>query len=186
MTELEKIEYTKSFIDKMAKGINPLNNMPISDGDLLKNDRISGCMFYVSDILRQVIENGGVKPIVKSKVKKRPFEITEEQLQGFKYSDTPIPISEITTRLKSLIDTDAIRPLSHVDFTRWLVEMGALREEITDEGKKRKVPTEMGEGLGMITEQRTSAYGTYLITLYKREAQQFLIENLDSVAAMKN
>jgi len=27
MTELEKIEYTKSLIDKLANGINPLNDM---------------------------------------------------------------------------------------------------------------------------------------------------------------
>ena len=73
MTELEKIEYTKSFIDKLAKGINPLDGTPVPDGELLNNVRISRCMFYVSDILRQVIENGGVKP--QKKEKKAPFEI---------------------------------------------------------------------------------------------------------------
>ena len=28
MTELEKIAYAKSFIDKLANGINPLDDMP--------------------------------------------------------------------------------------------------------------------------------------------------------------
>ena len=60
MTELEKIEYTKSFIDKLANGINPLDDNPIPENDIANNVRLSRCFFYVSDILRQVIENGGI------------------------------------------------------------------------------------------------------------------------------
>ncbi len=33
MTELEKIAYAKSFIDKLANGINPLDDTPIPDDD---------------------------------------------------------------------------------------------------------------------------------------------------------
>ena len=54
MTELEKIEYTKGFVDKLAEGINPIDGTPIAEGDLLNNVRISRCMYYVSDILRRV------------------------------------------------------------------------------------------------------------------------------------
>ena len=57
MTELEKIEYAKSFIDKLANGINPLDESPIPDGDVVNNVRLSRCFFYVSDILRQVKHN---------------------------------------------------------------------------------------------------------------------------------
>ena len=59
MTELEKLEYAKTFIDKLASGINPIDNSPIPEGEVANNVRISRCFFYVSDILRQVIENGG-------------------------------------------------------------------------------------------------------------------------------
>lgn len=61
MTELEKIRYTKDFIDKMANGVNPLDGSPIPENDLLNHVRISRCLFYVSDILRQVIENDGTE-----------------------------------------------------------------------------------------------------------------------------
>ena len=62
MTELEKTAYAKSFIDKLANGINPLDNQPIEETDIVNNVRISRCLFYVSDILRKVIEAGGVVP----------------------------------------------------------------------------------------------------------------------------
>ena len=54
MTELEKIEYTKMFIDKLANGINPLDDTPIPENDIANNVRLSRCFFYVSDILRQI------------------------------------------------------------------------------------------------------------------------------------
>ena len=51
MTELEKIAYAKSFIDKLANGINPLDDKPIPEGDIANNVRLSRCFFYVADIL---------------------------------------------------------------------------------------------------------------------------------------
>lgn len=45
MTELEKNEYTKSLIDKLANGINPLNDMPIPENDIVNNVRLSRCFF---------------------------------------------------------------------------------------------------------------------------------------------
>ena len=41
MNELEKNSYVKTFIDKMAEGINPLDDTRIPDGDLINHVRIS-------------------------------------------------------------------------------------------------------------------------------------------------
>ncbi len=183
MTEIEKIEYTKSFIDKLANGINPLDNMPVPGDDLLNNVRISRCMFYVSDILRQVIENGGVKQ--QKKTKKAPFEITPEQLEKFEYSDTPLSLSEIAARLKALIDPENMQSLSYNDFANWLIDVGMLKEVENSEGKKKKFPAEVGESLGISTETRQGMYGEYTVVVYSREAQQFVIDNLSSVIALK-
>ena len=79
MTELEKIAYAKSFIDKLANGVNPIDDSTIPDSDIVNNVRLSRCFFYVSDILRQVIENGGIAPapIVKEKKPKKQKEPAE-------------------------------------------------------------------------------------------------------------
>ena len=37
MTELEKIAYAKSFIDRLANGFNPLDNSPLAEGDIANN-----------------------------------------------------------------------------------------------------------------------------------------------------
>ena len=111
MTELEKIEYAKGFMDKLANGINPLDGTPIPDGDIVNNVRLSRCFFYVSDILRRVIENGGtelVRTPKSSKPKKKTFELTEAERSRIVISDVPVTVSEITHQLNALIDLNMV------------------------------------------------------------------------------
>ena len=60
MTELEIMQHAKDYLDKLAKGIDPLTGREVPEGEVINNVRISRCLLYVSDVLRQVIENGGV------------------------------------------------------------------------------------------------------------------------------
>lgn len=46
MTEVEKIAYTRMYIEKLANGINPLTDQAVPDTDLINNVRISRCLFY--------------------------------------------------------------------------------------------------------------------------------------------
>ena len=88
MTELEKIERAKMYIDKLANGINPIDDSMAPDEDIINNVRLSRCFFFVSDILRQVIENGGTHPIVTDKKsRKLPLEISFEKRQQFDYDE---------------------------------------------------------------------------------------------------
>lgn len=74
MTELETLERAKMYMEKLANGINPIDGSVIPDENIVNNVRLSRCFFYVSDVLRQVIENGGVTP--QKKIKKEPFSLT--------------------------------------------------------------------------------------------------------------
>lgn len=57
MTELAKMQRAKMYIDKLANGINPIDDTPAADSDIINNVRLSRCLFYASDVLRQVIDN---------------------------------------------------------------------------------------------------------------------------------
>ena len=184
MTELEKIEYAKSFIDKLANGINPLDDSAIKADDIVNNVRISRCLFFVSDILRQVIEEGKLN---KRRKKREPFSITAIELARFNYSQTPIPISEIAKRINALKETENMRNISHRDLTNWLLSIGMLCEvENTYDGKMTKRPTVQGEAIGISTEERTGQRGIYTVTVYNQSAQEFIIDNFDAVLALKN
>lgn len=187
MTELEKIERAKLYIDKLANGINPIDDTVVPDGDMINHVRVSRCLFFVSDVLRQVIENGGItsQPPVK-KPPKLPFFLPYERRASFAFSETPIPATEIVNRLNLLADEEDRKKMTYACMTSWLIEIGMLRQEILPSGKEIKRPTADGIKLGIATEERVSAKGPYQVVVYNVEAQHFLIDNLDAMIDAEN
>jgi hypothetical protein len=185
VTELEKIERAKMYMDKLANGIDPLSDKPIPDGDIVNNVRLSRCFFFVSDVLRQVVENGGITSPAK-KHKKLPFELSFEKREAFAFSEAPIPASEIARRLNELIDAETMKKVTYSNIATWLIEIGMLKtvENPSDTATKR--PTEEGEKLGITVDERTGMHGAYSVVVYNLRAQHFIIDNLDAMLAFKN
>ena len=93
MTELEKMQREKMCIDKLANGIDPLTDNEMTDDRTLNNVRVSRCLFYVSEVLGKVIDNGGEvgrkSKKTEPKQKLLPFEITAEQGAMVEISEQP-------------------------------------------------------------------------------------------------
>lgn len=184
MTELEKMQRAKMYIDKLANGINPIDDATASDSDVINNVRISRCLFYVSEILGQVIDNNGV--IGKPKTSKKDFYLSAESICKFPFSAAPIPVSEITKRLNAIADLAECRKLRHVAITSWLMEIGALELRSTADGRNIKIPTAQGNELGIFEEKRMGMNGEYRVVVYSREAQQFIIDNIEAIICHAN
>lgn len=183
MTELETMQRAKLYLDKLANGIDPLTDQPVPEGDCINQVRISRCLFYVSDVLRQVIEKGGItssRP-ADPRIKKRPFAITAEQLAQFPYSKNPIPVSEITKRINALVDTENMKKLSYKSIVAYLLKAGFLEEVETASGKMMKRPTDEGSLIGVWREERIGENGNYYVVVYNTEAQHFILDNMEAI-----
>ena len=178
-TEMEILEHAKSYLDQLANGINPLTGEQLPDADIVNNVRISRCLFYTSDVLRQIIARGGLHKTPKGT---KPFSLTEEQIGAFQYFDRPMHITAITERINSLIDDREMRKLSYRSITSFLTEKGYLRELTDIFGKKKREPTEAGLSLGISTEERFGRNGNYEVVLYNVNAQQFILDHLHQIA----
>ena len=189
MTELEIMQRAKMYMDKLANGINPLDDTPVPDGDLLNNVRLCRCFFYISGVLQKVIENGGTVSRVVSGPKV-PFSITLEQLDAFPLSAKPIPVSEIARRINELVpevQNNVMSKFKYRSITSFLIESGYLTEIENAAGQKRKRPTETGNALGILTEDRVSPDGhSYTVLVYNRNAQSFLLDNMDAILIIDN
>lgn len=188
MTELETIERAKMYLDKMANGIDPLTDKPVSEQDMINNVRVSRCLFFVSDVLRRVLENGGIgRNAVKAeqRVIKSPFSLSPEQSAGFAYSEQPLQISEIVRRINALIDVDTTEALKTTSVTGWLIEIGLLEQRVSTAGRNVKVPTEKGKAFGISTVLRSNGYTPYEAVCYDVNAQHFLLDNLDSIVSAR-
>jgi len=183
MTELETMERAKMYMEKLANGINPIDGSAVPEGDVVNNVRLSRCFFYVADVLRQVIENGGIAP--QKRVRSIPFALPLEERVRFEYSETPIPVSEIAKRINALIP-DEMKHLSYRAIRDWLCALGMLEDALDAEGKTAKRPTQRGECMGILLEPRTGRSGTYFVVVYTSAAQHFILDNLDAVIAINN
>lgn len=179
-TELEIMMHAKDYLDKLANGINPLTDEVLPETDIVNQVRISRCLFFVSDVLRQVIEKGGLKKTPKAV--KVPFVLSAEQLSRFQLFEQPIFISAITERINSLIENEDMRRLSHRSITTFLEREGFLVQYRDSQGKTKREPTDRGIGLGISTEERTSLRGDYKVVLYDKKAQQFILDHMDQIA----
>lgn len=187
VTDLERIEYTKAFIDKLANGINPLDDTLIPDNDLINNVRVSRCMFYVSDVLQHIsdyLKND--KPLAKRK-KKLPFTITPEQLQGYTFDDEPIYISKMAQKINALVNHDEVGNLSAKSITEWLINEELLVQQVSETGRRYKTITPQAEKLGASIASRVSKYGQqYTVILYNESAQKYILENIEAIIEINN
>ena len=187
MTEIEKIERAKTYMEKLANGINPIDNVMAPDEDIINNVRLSRCFFFVSDVLRQVIENGGIKPVVDSKKpQKLPLSILFEKRSQFEYSEKPIPASEIARRVNVLVDTGNMKRLTYSGILAWLTKIGMMESTLAEDGRGTKRPTKIGRESGISVEERVGSGGPYQVVVYNSEAQHFIVDNLDAIAATGN
>lgn len=60
MTDLEVMQHAKIYMEKLANGIDPVTDREAAEDDVIQNVRLSRCFFYVADVLRRLIEIGGM------------------------------------------------------------------------------------------------------------------------------
>lgn len=182
MTELETMQRAKMYIDSLANGVDPLTGEMIADDSVLNNVRISRCLFYVSDVLGRVIDNGGTVKAAKTSDNRLPFSVTPEQIERIHISEEPVGIAVFAKRISEVLDEN-VKPLSAVTITNWLTANGYLIEEISA-NKRRRVSTAKGVQVGIETVDDVSMNGVpYKKNIYTESAQRFIIQNLQNITA---
>ena len=184
MTDLELMRHAKDYLDKLANGIDPLTGQEVPEDDVINKVRISRCLFYVSDVLQQVIDNGGIQVKSVRNRDKAPYSLSFEERTRYAFGDLPVTISVIAQRLNELVDLNTVQKLKTTSITAFLMQSGLLYVEETPTGSKSKRPTDAGRHLGMQTVQRSGQNGEYTAVVYDRQAQQFILDNLDAVIAL--
>ena len=182
MTEVEKIQRAKMYIDKLASGINPIDDTAVAPTDIVRNERIVNCFKYISEVLSKPIGNTQSSP-----KEEKQFFLPLELRSSFEYSDTPIYGSEILRRINALVEYHECKKLQSRNFFSALIELGLLNEIAVAEGRTARRPTDFGLSLGVILEPKTKPDGTnYVSVLYQKPAQQFIIDNIDAIIDINN
>ena len=158
MTELERMRQAQNYLIQLANGIDPITGQETYASDIINRVQISRCLFYASDILRQVIEAGGIAD-KKSKKKKRPFSLSPEARANLECTDQRLTISQIGQRLNDMVDLEEMQQLKITSLTAFLTRSGLLYSHEKPDGKKQKLPTDSGRALGLSVENRDGQNG---------------------------
>ena len=139
--------------------------------------KISRCLFYVSEILGEVISNGGVNKTPKPK--QIDFNIDSIGVDSIEISEDPVTVSIIAQRINA-VKPENMKKLKVTAITNWLVSINMLAV-IKINNKNIKKVTDTGKDLGLTEEERLGQYGKYYAVTYNKNAQQFIIDNLNSI-----
>lgn len=180
MNELELSIRAKSYIDMLANGIDPISGSELPEASALNQVRLSRCFFFVSDLLKQIIENDG-KVGRKKDQERAAFSMTARQLELFTYSKRPIPSTHLMGKLNRLINIETTQKLPVSAVTGWLVSKGYLKHEDEPAGKKRRLPTEKGGLIGISLEERQGERGSFIMVVYNETAQHFIVDHLKEI-----
>ena len=181
MTELEMIQRAKMYMEKLAQGIDPISDQEIPEDSVLNNVRLARCFFYVSGVLDQVIANGGKVAHTPQK----DFSITDEELRRINPSQEPIRITQFVELVMNAINDADRKRLKTTTITSWLIEKGFMSKQADADGKTKRLPTAMGEQIGLTVKLREGQYGTYQAAYYSAEAQQFILDHLQEIVQAK-
>lgn len=180
MTELEKLQRAKMYMEKLAQGIDPISDAEIPGDSVLNQVRLARCFFYVSDVLGKVIANGGT---FGGGEDRPPFSITAQELALVPISQEPIRITRFTEQICGVVADQGRKKLNPTVITNWLLERGFLVKQMGPEGKGRRVPSNMGIDLGLSARMQQGRYGDYLAVFYNANAQRFILDNLLDILA---
>ena len=173
----EKLKTAQDWVRKLANGINPLTGNAVKEDDIVNNVHISRCLFYVADILGEYSARKN-KP---SSSRNIPFSISALQVEKYNYVEA-ISISAFSREIENLLPEN-MKGVSYKSMIQWLMQEDLLYEtEPDDKDRTYKVATEKGKGIGIYTEERDRANGHFLVTLYNREAQKYLLEHLEEMS----
>lgn len=172
MEEIEVLKKAQEYIEKMAKGINPLDGRVIEEDSLINNVRISRCLFYVSGVMKELIaKNGKTK---KSKV----FVYDSEKAQDIKIEFRPASLSVILKNIKAVF-TDCKAPTF-----RQIAELLKSKGMLIDNPNKgvRYVASPQAAEKGVWTELAMNGSGKeYWRTLYDEDGQRLVINMLSEL-----
>lgn len=95
---------------------------------------------------------------------------------------TQLQLPKLPKSLTVLIDTEEMKGIKTTSITNWLIKINVLEYFADENGKNHKIPTENGIQLGITTQERLGMYGSYKVVLYDSNVQQFILDNIDTIA----
>jgi hypothetical protein len=176
--DLEKMEKTKTVLETLVNGINPLTGVKIEKASFVNDGQVTRFLGYGVELLHNLICHQYSR---QNKVEE--FVITPEEKQQVKLPVGKIGVNEFSRCVNLCIDPLKSKMLTGVELNRKLKKLKLLGEESTAEGKTRTILNGNSEQYGFESERRTFRGSEYEMIVINDIGKKYLIDNLESIMA---
>jgi hypothetical protein len=176
--DFERLDESRKLLRMIANGIDPVNDVPISNESFLNDPKVIRSIFFLVDY----IESEMVKI---PRTKRRGFFISKDQKSKVKFPDGDLGINDIANAINEVIDTRLVKRLSGMVINKQLKKIGILSEEKTDDGRKRTITNEKSEGYGIFSKVRYFDNRQYEQVVFNDIGKKFILDNLEKILNYK-
>lgn len=194
MNRAQIIVHTKSYMDMLSQGIDPISREKITGDSVVLQERMQKCFAFVAALLDELIQNNGFVPLSPNDAaryeiveRKTPFSLTHEQLSRVFLSGEPVAPGVFLKRINRLVDESRMEKLSLRNVNAWLLEQGYITEskETATINKTVHTPAPCAAEIGIkeqeLVDPETGELKKKLVLT--REAQAHLLAHLDEIIA---
>lgn len=183
--DMNKLETAIIYLQRIADGNNPVNNMPVKTDSILNNPNVIRCMYFVKEVLEEVQRQGGYTGGRIKRADKLAFPMAV--LANFVYRED-LAISKFVKQINEPVDDKIYQKLSYKPITLWLKSHGFLTEEFNQEFQKSvTIPTDKGSQIGIRSERMINLKGTdYMYVVYNKQAQEYIVQNMEAILNGEN
>lgn len=172
--DMNKLDKAIIYVDRIANGVNPVNNSLVVNDSVLNDPNVIRCMYFIKEILKEVKENGGV--IGKNNLSYIPFDVN--LLNKFVFIEDK-SITNVIKQINEYIDNSNMKKIKSKVVLDWLKDNDYISNKKDDEtGLTGSIVTEKGKMVGIYNEVRSFNGREYIATIYNKQGQEFIIDIL--------
>ena len=174
-----KLIDARTILNTIACGINPYTNEQIKNDSIFNQPDTIRSLYLAVQAIDSYVENIG-NANHKKRSKKKPFDISSQQLECIELSQDPIPITKFVSLVNAYKNSET-KNLSYKTVLQWLIDNDYITEQRNNNNIVR-YPTEKGDSLGIMVEDRVRQDGmVYSVTLYSLQAQKHILDNISDI-----
>ena len=169
------IEIAKEYINKLARGINPLDDSILEEDCIINDINISRALFCVCEELNKK------KSFPYEERKDKPFYLSSKDKHNYVLSG-PKTISRIAEAIDAIKPDCGMKKITYQVIANWLIAVGLLQIIKLKNDKTHKIPTEDGKKIGIMAEKRTSEKGNeYEVYVLDNYAQRIILRHINDM-----
>jgi hypothetical protein len=174
MDEKEKRLRAKSYLEKLARGENPVTGEALPELEHVSARRIRAALEYSAGLLGQIVDGDFAAA--------RPFMADRRLKEAVEVSAEPVNLSGLVGAINRAAGEFGMKGLGVFSVSWWLLANGYL-EEVENEGKISRMASAKGNAVGIQVMTRHAKDGRpFSMNTYDAVAQRFVIEHTDEIS----